>query len=63
LIMPEEVFGWVTNFLSLPSHPFHSKTTKNTKDNLQDVIENFDELRSNYIGSKYECMFDEIIST
>ena len=62
LVMQEEIFAWITSFLSLPPHSFVSKTTKNTKDDLREVVVNFGELRSNYVGSKYEWMFDEVIS-
>jgi hypothetical protein len=58
---PEEVFGWVTTFLSLPASPFHPKTEKNTSDDLKDVLENFEELKSQYQNTPYEAMFDEVM--
>ena len=56
---PEEVFGWVTGFLSLPPAPLSPKTKKNTSDNLRHVISNFEELKLYYMTTQYEAMFDE----
>ncbi len=37
------------------------KCIKNTSDDLRKVIMNFDELRSHYIGTPFELMFDEVL--
>ena len=34
---------------------------KNTNDDLREAVSNFDELRSHYIGTPYEQMFDEVL--
>jgi hypothetical protein len=49
------------SFLGVSSHPVRSATFKNTKDNLREVIANFDEIRFRYLGTPYEPMFDEIL--
>ena len=48
------------NFLGLPFKQTQGKCLKNTSDDLREVIINFDELRSRYIGTPYESMFDGI---
>ena len=48
------------NFLGFPFKQTQGKCLKNTSDDLREVIINFDELRSRYIGTPYESMFDEI---
>jgi hypothetical protein len=42
--------------------PLESRTLKHTNDDLRQVILNFDELRSDYVGTPYECMFDEVLA-
>jgi hypothetical protein len=50
------------SFLGVQIKPVEGKAIKNTSDDLRQAIGNFDELRSLYIGTAYEAMFDEIIS-
>jgi hypothetical protein len=51
----------VFNFLQVELFPVKGETLKITSDNLAEAIENFDELRSRYVGTKYEEMFDEVL--
>lgn len=53
----EEIFA----FLEVQSHPLEASCIKNTNDNLREEILNFDDLRSCYVGTPYEEMFDEVI--
>ena len=48
-------------FLSVTPMPLKAKTSKNTSDNLRDVIINFDEIKAYYFKTPYEKMFDEAI--
>ena len=48
-------------FLEVKPKPVQGVTLKNTKDNLRDVIHNFDELRARYADTRYEPMFDEVL--
>ena len=34
---------------------------KNINDDLREAVSNFDELRSHYVGTPYEQMFDEVL--
>ena len=49
------------DFLGVPFKLTKGKCIKNTRDDLREAIINFDELRSHYIGTPYENMFDEVI--
>jgi len=48
-------------FLNVPSKQVEGRTLKITSDDLREVILNFDEIRGNYVGTKYEAMFDEVL--
>lgn len=62
LLNNEQVFlDQIFNFLRVAQKPVQGKTFKNTKDNLQEVILNFPELKAHYKGTAYEMMFDEIL--
>jgi hypothetical protein len=50
----------VFSFLGVQYHPVQGRSIKNTNDNLREVVSNFDELLSYYVGTPYEQMFDEI---
>jgi LPS sulfotransferase NodH len=50
------------DFLGVDRHPVSGTTLKNTDDNLREAILNFDELRSRYLGTRYEAMFDEVLA-
>ena len=51
----------VFSFLEVPPAPLSAGVKKNTSDDLRNVIENFDELKSKYAGTPYEPMFDEVL--
>jgi hypothetical protein len=51
----------VFSFLRVRFEPTQSKCYKNTSDDLREALSNFDELRSHYIGTPYEQMFDEVL--
>jgi LPS sulfotransferase NodH len=53
----------IFDFLGVDPHPVQGKTIKHTKDDLREVILNFDQLRSKYLDTKYGPMFDEVLVT
>lgn len=50
-------------FLGSRHEPAPGATLKNTGDDLKQAILNFDELRTRYLGTPYEPMFDEVLVT
>jgi LPS sulfotransferase NodH len=50
----------IYDFLGVPFQATKGKAFKSTSNNLREVIVNFDEIRSPYIGTPYESMFDEV---
>jgi len=61
LLDEHEFFRMVLSFLNLPPCIMRGKALKNTSDKLCDVLLNFDEIRSNYVGTPYEQMFGEVL--
>ena len=59
LANPTSTLSTTCCFLGLSPRAIIGSTKKNTSDNLRDVIENYDELRSFFTGSDYEPMFDQ----
>ncbi len=51
----KEVFA----FLGVPDVAVQGKTKKHTKDDLREVVVNFDELKASFAGTLYFDMFDE----
>jgi LPS sulfotransferase NodH len=51
----------VFSFLGVQSEPVQGGSIKNTSDDLREAVSNFDELRSRYVGTPYEQMFDEVL--
>jgi LPS sulfotransferase NodH len=51
----------VFSFLEVRFEPVQGGSIKNTSDDLREAVSNFDELRSHYIGTPYEQMFDEVL--
>ena len=51
----------VFDFLGVEPHTVQGSTLKITSDNLSEALSNFDELRSRYVGTQYEEMFDEVL--
>jgi hypothetical protein len=58
---PNRALLQVFSFLRVNTRPVQAVTKKNTHDNLREVILNFDEVRANYVNTKYEHMFDEVL--
>ncbi len=62
LLQDEKLFlNKVFYFLGVEPKPVQGKTLKHTKDDLREVILNFDELHSKYADTKYSTMFDEVL--
>lgn len=61
LLDRDNVLNKLYSFLHIKPHPVQSKPIKSTSDDLSEAIENFDELRGHYAGTKYEAMFDEVL--
>jgi LPS sulfotransferase NodH len=62
LISDEEaVINRIFSFLHATPRPLQGATLKNTDDDLTKVVLNYDELRSQYIGTHFEAMFDEVL--
>jgi LPS sulfotransferase NodH len=63
LLRDEKAFmARVFEFLRVTPKPVEGKTLKNTGDNLREALPNFETLRSRFAGTKYEAMFDEVIT-
>jgi hypothetical protein len=58
-----ETLGQVFSFLGVKNRSVKPKCIKTTSDDLRDVVANLDELRSHYLGTPYERMFDEVLVT
>lgn len=58
---PSSYFEQIFSFLNVPIREVTGKSFKSTNDDLRLAISNFDELRSQYSGTPYEAMFDEVI--
>jgi len=64
LLLDKEAFlQSIFNFLEVEPKKVKAETLKITKDDLREVIGNFDELRARYVGTQYESMFDEVLQT
>lgn len=57
----DSVLQEVFSFLGVRPYPVEETTKKHTKDDLREALENFDELRAQYVGTEYEQMFDEVL--
>lgn len=63
LLQSEASFlGQVFEFIGVSPKPVKGKTYKSTKDDLRQVVLNFDELRAAYTGTPYHAMFSEVIA-
>jgi len=58
----DAVLQRVFPFLNVNSVQLQSKTKKHTRDDLREVVTNFDELKASFAGTSYETMFDEILN-
>lgn len=61
LVNTEIAMGDLFSFLGVRSWAVQGNTLKITSDDLSKDILNFDELRSSYVGTFYQSMFDEIM--
>ncbi|MEW6179831.1 MAG: hypothetical protein AB1522_07885 [Chloroflexota bacterium] len=61
LVNRDAVLSRVFEFLGVEPFPVQANTLKNTNDNLREVILNFDQLRSLYVNTPFEYMFDEVL--
>jgi hypothetical protein len=61
LVDQRAILDRVFSFLGVRFEPTQSKCHKNTNDDLREAVSNFDELRSHYVGTPYEQMFDEVL--
>ncbi len=59
----DAVLRQIFDFLHVRWVPVQAKTKKNTGDDLRQVIENYDALRARYVGTRYEAMFDEVLTS
>lgn len=57
------VLGRIFEFLDVPPATLQGRTKKHTKDDLHEVITNFDELKASFAGTPYAAMFDEVLAT
>lgn len=62
LINHEAEIKRILGFLNVKPYPVKAKTLKNTRDNLQEAVANFEELRSRYAGTTFLAQFDEVIT-
>ena len=63
LLMDElETLKKINKFLEVPFRKTKGNLVKNTSDNLKEIILNLDKIQSRYHGTKYEHMFDEVLS-
>lgn len=51
----------VFDALGVSRQPLTARTIKNTPDDLREVIKNFDVVHSQYVGTEFEWMFDEVL--
>jgi len=63
LVDREDTIGDVLNFLNVGVRPLEARTLKHTSDDLQDVISNFEELRDQFMGTRYQAMLEERLLT
>lgn len=63
LLDRDGVLEQIFNFLDVKWFPVESKTKKNTKDDLQAVMKNYDEIRAHYAGTRYAEMFEEVLTS
>ena len=63
LVNSTKYFEAIFSFLDLPFYDVKGRAIKSTSDDLRLAISNFEELKSNYKGTRYEWMFDEVISS
>jgi hypothetical protein len=61
LVDRDNVLASVFSFLGVAQRAVVEKTMKHTRDDLREVVTNFDELRQSVAGTPYASMFDEVL--
>ena len=61
LLDPDDVFRRAFEFLRVPNRTVRGKTIKISGDDLKRSVANFAEIRSHFVGTPYEPMFDEVL--
>ena len=61
LLNDQEIFQRVCSFLGVKFQTLQGGCIKHTSDDLREAVANFEELRSAYVGTRYEQMFDEVL--
>lgn len=61
LVDRDGVLATVFSFLGVEPHAVAEKTMKHTRDDLREVVMNFDELRQSVADTPYAAMFDEVL--
>jgi LPS sulfotransferase NodH len=61
LLHRDKVLQTIFGYLWVKPKPVFTNAKKITTDNLRNAFLNFDELRSRYVGTPYESMFDEVL--
>lgn len=61
LLNEQKTFESISEFLGVEYKPVSGDCIKHTSDDLRQAVANFDELRSAYLGTSYEAMFDELL--
>ncbi|MBE2199075.1 MAG: sulfotransferase domain-containing protein [Anaerolinea sp.] len=59
----DSVLKQVFAFLGVQAATVQGKTKKHTKDDLREVVVNFDELKASFAGTPYFDMFDEVVES
>jgi len=54
-------FERVCDFLGVPYQALNGNCIKHTSDDLREVVQNLDELKGEFIGTRYEPMFEEVL--
>jgi len=62
LVNEQKTFERIFSFLGLESWVTKGRAIKATRDDLRDAVENFEAIKSRYVGTRYEVMFDEVIA-
>lgn len=62
LVDRDGVLAAVFSFLGVEPHAVEEKTMKHTRDDLREVVTNFDELRQSVADTPYAAMFDEVLA-
>jgi LPS sulfotransferase NodH len=62
LLQRDKALLMIYDYLRVKPKPVFTNAKKITTDNLRNAFLNYDELRSHYVGTPYESMFDETLN-